>query len=75
MTKLLCVEPRYSLFGNKELISKGKIYKMIRETSSHYMVIANDEKLREFYKHRFQVLECKSCTYRKCNSCPVDKEK
>jgi hypothetical protein len=71
----MCTSPSYSLFGNRELISAGKVYTMIRETSSHYTVIDNEGKEREFYKRRFQKLDCGICIERRCNSCPIDKEK
>lgn len=56
-------------------ITKGRVY-----ISSHYFsdlccVLDDYDHKRWFKTHRFtELLDCKECTSRKCNSCPISKE-
>ena len=59
---------------------EGKFYEVEKKDSSRIAIIDEDKKpvwmdSKSVLAESFRLLECDSCTYRKCNTCPIDKEK
>jgi hypothetical protein len=58
----------------RSYLTKGKIYDVLDQCSSTYNIIDDTGCRANYWKSRFNPLDCGICNDRKCNSCPVDKE-
>lgn len=71
--KLIAKETR-RLSNGTTYLTKGKIYKILKEEGKTYRVIDDIGREYGYWKWRFETLSCVACISRKCNSCPINKE-
>lgn len=72
MIGLICIDD----YKGRCDLTKGKIYLATSEWGYEYCGIKNDKgKISRYIRYRFKRIDCNVCQTRKCNSCPISKEK
>lgn len=68
--KVVCISA-----GGVVGLTNGKVYEVIHEGDGYYRLRNDLGNERKLYTSRFKSLDCNICIDRRCNSCPIDKEK